>query len=238
MEILKEIKQSLKSSIAFPCSYIEGNLERRIYIDLKKFKNKTKIISELSSNGFRRSYDHMYIPQCEECKLCIPSRINLKKFILTKSTKRNLKKNKDILLKINTENIEAMRFKLFKEYCIKRHQNGQMKLMSFDEFNNFFHKNLNDTLIVDLFNSRQFLVGSILLDKLVDGYSAVYSFFDPNLKSRGLGKYMILRSLELLREKNRDYLYLGYWVKNSSSMNYKADFKGIELFYDGSWMSN
>ena len=52
-----------------------------------------------------------------------------------------------------------------------------MKLMSFDEFNNFFHKNLNDTLIVDLFNSRQFLVGSILLDKLVDGYSAVYSFF-------------------------------------------------------------
>ena len=33
MEILREIKKSLKTSINFPCSYIEGNSEKRIYIE-------------------------------------------------------------------------------------------------------------------------------------------------------------------------------------------------------------
>ena len=40
MEILKQIKKSLKTSINFPCSYIEGNSEKKIYIDLKNFRNK------------------------------------------------------------------------------------------------------------------------------------------------------------------------------------------------------
>ena len=52
MEILKQIKKSLKTSINFPCSYIEGNSEKRIYIDLKNFRNKNSIISKLSTLSF------------------------------------------------------------------------------------------------------------------------------------------------------------------------------------------
>ena len=51
MEILKQLKKSLKTSINFPCSYIEGNSEKRIYIDLKNFRNKNAIISKLSRSG-------------------------------------------------------------------------------------------------------------------------------------------------------------------------------------------
>ena len=112
-----------------------------------------------------------------------------------------------------------------------------MKYMSIEEFENFFYKNNNDTTIVDLIDSRQNLYGSILLDILEDGYSAVYSFFNPYLKKRGLGKNLILRSLELLKLNNKDNLYLGYWVEGSNTMDYKSSFKGLELFINGEWKS-
>ena len=184
MEILKQIKKSLKTSISFPCSYIEGNSEKRIYIDLKNFSNKRTIISKLSKSGFRRSYDHMYTPQCSSCNLCISSRINLKKFKYTKSSLRNLKINSDLLLSFNTKNIEKERYKLFIKYCSERHNKGQMQYMSTEEFENFFYKNNNDTTIIDLIDSKQNLFASILLDILDDGYSAVYSFFDPYSKKK------------------------------------------------------
>ena len=237
MEILKTIKKSLKTSINFPCSYIKGNFEKRIYVDLKNFRNKDKIISKLSKSGFRRSYDHMYIPQCENCNLCISSRINYKKFNYTKSTLRNLKINEDLFLSFNTKNFEEQRFKLFINYCSEKHNDGQMQLMKIKEFENFFHKNDNDTIVMDLIDSTRKLYGSILLDILDDGYSAVYSFYDPSLKKRGLGKNLILRSLDLLKINKKNHLYLGYWVKGCKKMNYKSSFKGIELFLNGEWKS-
>tara|TARA_B100001248_G_scaffold102917_1_gene76660 strand:- start:188 stop:523 length:336 start_codon:yes stop_codon:yes gene_type:complete len=109
--------------------------------------------------------------------------------------------------------------------------------MSIDEFENFFHNNNNDTIIMDLIDSRRNLHASILLDILDDGYSAVYSFFNPFSKKRGLGKNLILRSLELLKLNNKDNLYLGYWVKDSNTMNYKSSFEGLELFINGEWRS-
>ena len=35
MEIIKQIKKSLKTSINFPCSYIEGNSEKEFILILK-----------------------------------------------------------------------------------------------------------------------------------------------------------------------------------------------------------
>lgn len=234
MEILKKNK-SLKSTIKFPCSYIEGNMEQRIYVDLKEFDNKIEAISELSKNGFRRSYDHMYIPNCDDCKKCISSRINIDRFFYSKSIKRNLKINQDLKVVVNSKNIEKQRYNLFQKYCEVRHSHGQMQFMTYDEFNNFFHHNCNSNKIVDLFNPNNQLVGSMLLDDLNDGFSAVYSFFNPKLKKRGLGKNLILRSINLLEKKNKKFLYLGYWIRESRSMNYKSSFSGLELFLNGNW---
>ena len=154
MEIIKQIEQSFKTSISFPCSYIKGNSEKRIYIDLKNFKNKTSIISKLSRSGFRRSYNHMYIPQCKDCSQCTSSRINKMKFLFTKGTKRNLKKNSDLKISVNTKNFEKERFELFINYCSERHNSGNMQFMNFEEFNNFYHHNQNKTIILDLIDNH------------------------------------------------------------------------------------
>ena len=58
--------------------------------------------------------------------------------------------------------------------------------MNIKEFNNFFFESKNKNQIFDLVDSSDNLLGSILVDILNDGYSAVYSFFDPLIKVKGV----------------------------------------------------
>ena len=81
---------------------------------------------------------------------------------------------------------------------------------------------------VFLINLNKELYSSILLDVLDDGYSAVYSFFDPYSNKRGLGKNLILKTIKKLKEQRMSYLYLGYWIKESKNMNYKSSFNNVE----------
>ena len=187
MGTLKNNNFLLKSSVEFPCSYIKGNTERRVFVNIAYPEQETEIVSTLTSKGFRRNYNHMYIPMCKNCNSCVPSRINIDRFTFSKSNKRNLNDNKDLHF-VKNQSYNKNRFKLFRNYCEKRHSNGQMKSMNENEFINFFHKSLNKTTIYDLLDKNQKLLGSILLNNLDEGFSAVYSFFDPSQKKKGIRK--------------------------------------------------
>ena len=235
MDYLKDKKLIFKRTLDFDCSYLSGRKEKRLYINLLNSDKTNSLISDLTKNGFRRSFDHMYIPICENCNLCVPSRVNINKFSLSKSNKRNLKINEDLKLIKASELINLERYNLFLEYCKKRHKESKMGEMSLEEFNSFFYNQSNKTEIFDLVDSSNKLYGSILLDILNMGYSAVYSFFDPQFNKRGLGKNLILNTILTLKIKKIPYLYLGYWVKDSEKMNYKILFNNIELFRNGNW---
>ena len=218
MGILKHTQLLLKSSIEFPCSYIKGNIEKRIYVSILYPNRRDKIVSEFTRNGFRRNYNHMYAPICKNCNSCIPSRINIKKFHFSKNYKRNLKDNSDLIL-IRNKLQNKERFDLFKNYCEKRHSEGQMKDMSRKDFLNFFHNAINQTEIYDLIDKNNKLYASILLDVLEDGFSAVYSFFNPSLKKRGLGKNCLY------------FKAVYYSLRDQGRSNCKKAFRMKGLFY-------
>ena len=91
-------------------------------------------------------------------------------------------------------------------------------------------------MIYDLIEDTKNLFGSILLDCLEDGYSAVYSFFKPHEKKRSLGKLLILNVIDKLKSLDLSFLYLGYWIKSSQKMNYKYSFNNFELYQNGKWI--
>ena len=64
----------------------------------------------------------------------------------------------------------------------------------------------------------------------------VYSVFDPDSKERGLGTYMIVDHNKLALEMKLKFVYLGYWVKGSSKMDYKKRFSPLEVFTDDKWI--
>ena len=98
-----------------------------------------------------------------------------------------------------------------------------------------FFESQNKNQVFDLVDSSENLLGSVLVDILNDGYSAVYSFFDPYESKRSLGKLLILKLINELKKINKPFLYLGYWIKDSQKMFYKVNFNNVEFFFEGKW---
>ncbi|MGH6993580.1 MAG: arginyltransferase, partial [Caulobacteraceae bacterium] len=79
------------------------------------------------------------------------------------------------------------------------------------------------------------LLACALVDELADGLSLVYSFFDPSQARRSLGSFIILDHVVQACLAGIPYLYLGYWVRGSEKMDYKARFSPIEILAPDGW---
>ena len=79
------------------------------------------------------------------------------------------------------------------------------------------------------------LVAVCLIDRLSDGLSMVYSFYDPERDSRSLGTFMILDQIQRTLAAGLDYLYLGYWIEGCGKMVYKQRFKPLEQLTEVGW---
>ena len=112
-----------------------------------------------------------------------------------------------------------------------------MATMDFFDFQALIEETPVETFVQEFRTGDGDLIGACLIDSLGDGVSAVYSFFDPELKRRSLGTFMILKLMETASARDLPYVYLGYWVNGSRKMVYKDKFRPLE-YYDGKiWRS-
>jgi len=110
-----------------------------------------------------------------------------------------------------------------------------MASMSFYDYRAMVEDTPVETFILEFRDRSDRLVSACLTDKLVDGFSAVYSFFAPGLEKQSLGTHAILWLIDHARSIGLAYVYLGYWVPESRKMSYKARFSPSEVFIGGAW---
>jgi arginine-tRNA-protein transferase len=81
------------------------------------------------------------------------------------------------------------------------------------------------------------LVGACITDQQADGLSMIYSFFRADDESRpGLGNFIIMDHILRARAAGLPYVYLGYWVRGSKRMAYKARFTPVEKLSAEGWV--
>ncbi len=81
------------------------------------------------------------------------------------------------------------------------------------------------------------LIAAGLADICSRSLSSVYVYYDPDLSSRSLGTFSALQEIFLARNYGIPYYYLGFWVSDCGSMNYKSRYKPYEvLSEDFQWI--
>jgi arginine-tRNA-protein transferase len=109
--------------------------------------------------------------------------------------------------------------------------------MDQDSREQYQHFLLHSNVSTDLYEFRE--AGELrvvsLVDRLVDGLSSVYTFFDPEPPTASYGTFSILWQIERCLELGLPYLYLGYWIRESPKMAYKASFRPIQGLVGGRW---
>lgn len=79
------------------------------------------------------------------------------------------------------------------------------------------------------------LVAIAVTDLLPNGLSAVYTFYEPEEERRSLGALPFWQINEA-RRLGLEAVYLGYWIKNCKKMNYKTQYRPIELLVNQRWV--
>ena len=221
-------------TIPAPCPYVSGRMERKIFTQLDPLTGPF-LNNYLTHAGFRRSQNVIYRPACESCKECRSLRICTDEFSPSRNFKRIVSKNKDL----TREPCEALatqeQFELLRLYLKSRHDGGGMSDMDFARYEMMVEECAAETRLTEYRNADGKLIACALIDKLDDGISMVYSFFDPSENKRSLGNLMILDHIQVCREDDKPYLYLGYWVSSSQKMNYKARFQPCEILGKTGW---
>jgi arginine-tRNA-protein transferase len=210
-------------------------MERKLFTALQG-DSAAKLNNSLSQQGFRRSQNVLYRPSCAECAACLSARIDVSRFQPSKSQKRTLRRNSDVARQATSPWATEDQYALFRHYLDARHADGGMADMDVFEFSAMIEETPVRSRVIEYHDPAQKpLIGVCLTDLLEDGLSMVYSFFDPDRSGSSLGTYMILDHIEIARETDLPYVYLGYWVPGSAKMAYKAKFAGLEVYSGGNW---
>ncbi|QBQ53608.1 arginyltransferase [Nitrosococcus wardiae] len=216
------------------CGYLPGQTATNLFVDPEVAMDIAHY-STLARLGFRRSGRLVYRPHCSHCSACLPVRIPVAQFQPNRSQQRAWKINQDLSAIYRPVEFRAEHFDLFYRYLKVRHVKGGMDNSTPEDYLSFIASDWDETSLIEFRDAKDQLLAVAVIDALTDGISAVYSFFDPILKRRSLGVYIILWEINEAKELNLPYVYLGYWIKACQKMQYKSTFRPLEVYQDKKW---
>jgi len=223
----------LFQTLPHACGYYLQRTAQNLVIDPAS-PHLPQIYDVALAKGYRRAGGHVYRPHCHGCRACVAARIPVARFRPDRSQRRCMQRNADLELRVEPAAFRADYFALYQRYLAARHAGGGMDDPEPEDFSRFLFTGWSPTRFVELRLANR-LLGVAVTDFASSGLSAVYTFFDPAERARGLGTYAILRQIELARAHGVAHLYLGFWIAGHPKMDYKARFRPLELLGPEGW---
>jgi arginyl-tRNA--protein-N-Asp/Glu arginylyltransferase len=224
--------ESLFSFVAPPsrCSYLPRetwSLEYEQFLAL----SPTEYLQRLSG-GWRRFGSTLFRPRCPSCNACRSLRVLVDEFKPDRSQRRNRKMNgREIRLQIGPAEVSRDKLDLYDRYhAFQAAHKGWPEHPAKDI------PSYVESFVDNPFPTKEYcyflegrLVGVGYVDELPGAMSAIYFFYEPSERQRGLGTWHILSLLDQAAARSIPHVYLGYYVADCPSMAYKRRFWPHEL---------
>jgi arginine-tRNA-protein transferase len=182
---------------------------------------------ERMAQGWRRFGGTFFRPRCAACQACQSLRVLVERFRPNRSQRRTIKANQgEVTLRIGRPSVTRAKLQLYDRY-----HGYQADAKGWPRHPARSASSYADSFVDNPFPTQEWcyylgprLVGVGYVDDLPGGLSAIYFFYDPDERDRGLGTWNILSLIAHAAERRLPHVYLGYYVTGCPSMEYKARF--------------
>jgi len=217
------------STLENQCSYLS---DKRSRMEYKYIENCTSHFNDdLVKRGWRRFGNYYSRPNCDGCQECKSLRIDAKAYTFSKSARRVIRKNARTVYTIQKPTLSHEHLEIYEKY--HAHMETKKGWKSYKIRPNSYYE-----LYITgagkfgkevLYYIDDRLVAVDLVDFMEDGISSIYFYYDPDFANFSLGRYSIYVQIQLAKNFNLRWIYLGYYVKDCISLNYKEHYKPYEI---------
>ena len=189
----------------------------------------------LLDEGDQRVGGTVFRTECPFCQACEPVRIDVADFRMSKSQRRNWKRNEgELRVEMGPPALSRRRVMLW-----NRHRRLRGLLTSYSRRDPLgYHEWLVETCAPTVevrYHEDDKLVGLSLLDLGRVSANSAYHYFDPAAARRAVGVYSVLKEIEFCKSMGIRYYYLGLWAADSEPLAYKASYYPHERLIRGEW---
>jgi leucyl-tRNA---protein transferase len=207
----------------FDCPYIMTNKARNEHFFAMDLTEEE--LSIYLQTGWRKFGWYYFRPACNGCTACVPLRVLCQEFSPSRSQRKVMQKNLQTEFRICELEYRDEIFDLYQKHSEVRFEQPVDK----KEFIETHYFPSCPSLQTEYYADGK-LIAVGFLDQSSEGLSSVYFIYDTDYQHLSLGVYGALREIDLARRLHLSYYYLGYWIKENKSMEYKNRYYPHETY--------
>lgn len=189
----------------------------------------------LLEEGDQRVGGTVFRTECPFCTACEPVRIDIAGFSPSRSQRRVLRRNADLVVEHGAPSLSRRRVALWNRHRRVRGlmtEHSRRDPVGYQEW--LVDTCAPTTEVRYLLDGR--LVAVSLLDLGETSANSAYHYFDPTHGDRSLGVFSVLHEIEHCRALGMRWYYLGLWVEDCGALKYKSGYHPHERLIRGRWV--